>query len=130
DDEAGAALRRVLRPDLTLVLAHDAQRDRQAYACSRAGWLRREERIEDPLHEVGRNAGARILDLDADGLAAGTRTHRQAVVVTFLLLHRLLGIGDEIQEHLLQLVGIGHGFRDRLIILPAHVDTAHTKLIP
>src|SRR3989442_6311495 len=35
------------------------------------------------LDEVGRNTGARILDLDADGLTVATRAHRQAVVVAF-----------------------------------------------
>ena len=45
------------------------------------------------------------------------------------LLHRLFGIRDEVQEHLLQLVRIGHGVRQRFIVFTPHVNAAHPELV-
>src|SRR5437867_7779076 len=102
DDEPSAArtgtLGRILRPDLPFVLADDAEGDREAEAGSGACRFGGEERIEDPLDEVWRNAAARILDLDPDRVAVAAGAHRQPVVMALFPLHRLLGIGDEVDR--------------------------------
>ena len=129
DQEARASLARVLRPDATLVLAHDAEGDREPEPRPRAGGLGGEERVEDALEQVGRDARPRVLHLDPDHVARAERPHRQALLVALRALHRLLGVGDQVQEHLLELVRVRHRFGDLLVVVPHHVDSPHPELV-
>src|SRR4051812_43243879 len=65
---------RVANVDLAPVIAHDLPHERQAEA--RALLAGREERREDLLAQLGRNAGAVVADLDSHAIAVGDRTQR------------------------------------------------------
>ena len=49
-----------LNRNVAVVLLHDAMDDRETQACPFSQPLRRKERIEYPVHDVGRHANARI----------------------------------------------------------------------
>ena len=96
-----------------------------------AGRLGGDERIEQMRHEVGRHAGAVVLDRDLERQAdAGlTARHRQAhagaerggkrdLAVGAPLADRLGGVLDEIEEYLDQLVPAArHRWQRRIVIL-------------
>src|SRR2546423_11725917 len=111
------------------MLPDDAKRDRQPQAGARAGRLGREEGVENPLDQICRNPAPRILDLDAHGVTATPRADGEAVVVAVALFHRLFGVGDEVEEYLLELVRIRHRVRQRLVVFAAHVDAADPQLV-
>src|SRR5206468_8046296 len=114
DHEAGT-LGRVFRPDAPLVLAYDAERDREPEARARAGGFGGEEGIEDALEEVGRDPGAGVFDVDTEHVARAPRAHREPLLVALRALHRLLGVGDQVQEYLLQLVRVRHRSEERRV---------------
>ena len=94
------------------MLLHDRVRDGQAEAGALADFLRREERIEDlRLHLVG-NARAVVVDLEDDrlliGVVPGADDEHAAAVGR---QHRLLGVDDQIEQHLLDLVAVGEHLR-------------------
>ena len=57
------------------------------------------------------------------------RAHGEQMRWALHLLHRVLGVGEHVEEHLLQLVRVGHGVRDRLVVLAAHLDASHPQLV-
>src|SRR4051812_49387546 len=71
-----SAARRVANVDLAAVIAHDLPHERQAEA--RALLAGREERREDLLPQLGRNAGAIVADLDLHAIAVRGRAHHDA----------------------------------------------------
>src|SRR3989449_9897475 len=120
---------RSLRPDAPFVLAHDAQGNGEPEPRARARGLGGEERVEDALEQIGGDAGARVFDLDPDQVAGAAGANREALLVPLRPLHRLLGVRDQVQEYLLQLVRIGHRLRGLLIVVPLYVDAAHPQLV-
>ena len=76
-----------------------------------ANRFRRIKRIEYSLETIGRNAGTGVLDFNVYRLRIATRAHSQPMVRTLHASHCLLGVGDEIQNHLLQLISIHHRAR-------------------
>ena len=85
------------------MLRDDLVGDRQAQSRSLAHVLGREERIEDARQHFGRHAAAVVLDLDRhviEPLAPGDH-HDPAAGPD----HRLDGIGDEVEQHLVHLRG-------------------------
>ena len=82
------------------MLARDAVADRQAEARAQALGLGREERVEHPAPDLGRNARPVVRDLELDlrlrrGGVDRDRAHR-------VDRHQgLLGVDHEVQEHLL-----------------------------
>ena len=100
DGEARALADRAVAGDRAVVLAHDAVGDRQAEAGALADGFGGEERIVDARDVFARNPGARIGDFDDGAIALETGGNRQPAAAR----HRVLGIQEEIEEHLLQLV--------------------------
>src|SRR5918996_5007152 len=79
DGERRPATRRAVDGQRSSMLADDAVRDAQTEAG--AVPLRRDERVEDRGDGVGRNALARVLDLDAQPIRAGAvHGERQAAL--------------------------------------------------
>ena len=103
-------------PDFTrdpaAVLLDDRVGDGQAEAGALADFLRREERIEDPRLHVLRHPRPVVVDLEDDRVALeivpGAEDQRAAAVGAE---HRLLGVDDQVEQHLLDLVRIGEHLR-------------------
>src|SRR2546421_5357276 len=129
DHETRATLWYGFGPDAAFMLPDDAERNRQPQAGARASRLRREEGIENPLDQICRNPAPRILDLDAHGVTAAPRADGEAMVVAVALFHRLVGVGDGVEEYLLELVRVRHRVRQRLVVFSAHVDAADPQLV-
>ena len=110
------------------MLLDDAVADRQPQPGPLPDPLGGEERIEDLLQMIGLDAGAVVLDADPDtrGRPAG-RDAQHALAVR--LGHRLLGVDDDVQDDLLQLVRIGQGLRQVLREIGLHLDVAHAHLV-
>src|SRR5690606_4024144 len=64
DAERRALPRRAVHVDAAMVLVDDAVGDRQAQPGAAADRLGGEERVEDALLQVGRDAAAAVLELD------------------------------------------------------------------
>jgi hypothetical protein len=121
------------------VLLHDRVGDREPEAGALANLLGREERVEDPLlHVLG--TPAVVVDLEDDRrvlrFVPGADDERAAAVRRE---HRLLGVDDEVEQHLLQLVRVGEHVReagrerlddvdvgDALLVGPQGERLAHT----
>jgi hypothetical protein len=84
---------------------------RQAEAGALTDRLGREEGLEDPLLELGRNARAVVGDLDPhsslDRVEGGA--HGEAAVAH--AAHGVLGVGNEVHQHLVELVRVGPRLR-------------------
>ena len=94
------------------MLLHDRVRDGQPEPRALADLLRREERIEDFRLQLLRYPGTVVVDLEDDRLAlqvVPAADDESAAAVR--REHRLLGVDDEIQQHLLNLVRIGEHLR-------------------
>ena len=98
--------------DAAAVLLHDRVGDRQPEARALADLLRREERIEDLRLHLFRNPGPIVVDLEDDRVAVrvvpGAHDQHAAAVRGE---HRLLGVDDQIEQHLLELMRIGEHLR-------------------
>src|SRR6185437_2823846 len=93
DGGAGGPLA-ILYGDGPAVIAHDAEADGEAE--TDAGRLRGEERLEDPLAQIQRDARPGVLDRghEVGALHAGTDRDRAAVG------HRVGGVDEEVEEDL------------------------------
>src|SRR5438552_2252179 len=83
--------------DLSVVAEHEAPRDVQAETCALADRLRREERIEDALANLGWQSRSIVHDPHDNGI---TLTDRRDVDVT---LRRVQRVVDQIRPHLIEL---------------------------
>src|SRR6267378_7463667 len=83
DHEPGTPLGGVLRPDASLVLAHDAQRNGEPEPRARPRGLGGEERVEDALEQIGWDAGTRVFGLDPDQVAGAAGANGEALLVSF-----------------------------------------------
>ena len=112
DEERRAGARLGLHRDAAAVLLDDRVGDGQAEARALADFLRREERIEDARLHVLRHARPVVVHFEDDGVAVevvpAAQDERAAAVGRE---HRLLGVDDQVEQHLLELVRIGEGER-------------------
>src|SRR5687767_9882957 len=96
-----------LQPDPSAVLASNGVGHRQAETGALANFLGREERIEHLCLSILRNARAVVIDLQqrrsAISIVDGPHDYGAAAVGREA---RLLGIDDQIQQHLLDLMPV------------------------
>ena len=110
------------------VILHDRLRDPESEPGALAP-LRGEERLEDLREHVVRDPLARVADLDLHPLASnelrldtGARLRRHGDGPA--LRHRIGGVQDEVEDHLLELVGGRPDLGQRGIEPIDHVDAA------
>ena len=116
---------RAVAVNRAVVLAHDAVGDRQAEARAAADRLGREERIVDARQLLRRNAGAGVGDLGDHAIAVDARRDRQPAAAR----HRVAGVEEQVQEHLLQLMlDAEHRHRPRRELAP-DLDAADLELM-
>src|SRR5687768_17509810 len=111
--ERGADANDALGRQGTAVRLHDSVADAEAESRSGAFGLGREKGLEDALLYVRGHAGASVPDLDDD--PASFVTCGDAELANGSARHRVLGVHDEIQEHLLKLPVITAHRRERRI---------------
>src|SRR5437899_1812212 len=118
--------------DGAAVLLDDAATERQPEPRPLARGLRREEGLEDLLPDLRGNAGPGIghgqtntlvlaVELAGEPDAPGRRLR--------LLAHRVVGIGDEIHQDLMELVGVRPQRRQPGGELAGHLDTVRAQLV-
>ena len=108
---AWRGLRVRLEPDAAAVLLHDRVGDGQAKAGALADFLRREKRIEDLALPLFRNPRPIVIDLEHGGAAIcvvrGAHDDGAAAVGAEA---GLLGVDQQVEQHLLDLVAVGEDF--------------------
>src|SRR5574343_1301849 len=110
EGEDGAAVRMVAAVQATTEIAQDAGGNGQTQAQAVAGRFGREERLEEALLGFVAEAGAMVANGQADvGVVA---VPGQFDARLGLIVHRIEGIADQVDQHLLQPVGIAE--RNRL----------------
>ena len=77
---------------------HDRVGHRQAEACPLPDRFGREERLENAVEVLLRNAAARVLETDPDLAAAGAGRDGDRPV----RLDRVSGVDDQIEKHLVK----------------------------
>ena len=109
DDESRAAALRRLDMDRAAMRLHDAVAERQPDAGSGADLLGGEERLEDARQDLLRDAGAGVADPDDDTAASWRRGRAETVILRWPVpaVQRLLGIDQQVDQNLAELVGIG-----------------------
>ena len=111
-DERGTAVPRRVHADRPTVLLRDGVRDRQPQTRTRADLLRREKRVENLALDIRGHARAVVAHLERHGVVPGVvpcaDSERAAVVGG---AHGLLGVDDQVQQHLLDLMGVGEDLR-------------------
>src|SRR5438093_460968 len=100
--EPRAAELRVFDPDLPADFGHDALTDREAQAGALVGAFGGEKRIEDAAADLPRDARPRVVYRQPDPSLARLRPqlHDRGLPAP----HHVLGVGHEIDHHLLQLL--------------------------
>src|SRR5882672_2914895 len=104
DDKFGAAAGAVFGMHVAAKILHDAVGDGESEAEALADRLRGHERIEDALDHLGGNARAVVSDADADHVLRAA--HLDADRGLLDVGHGIERIGDEIDQHLLELHGV------------------------
>ena len=106
DDEREAAGRKTLGFNRAAVFPNDRETDTEAEAGATAGTLGGVKRIEKALEIIGADADAVILKGDGDaGADASEADPDTAGFADFA--NGLFGVGDQIQEDLNELIGVG-----------------------
>ena len=124
------AVRHALGGEPPAVLLDDAVRYREPEPRALPHLLRREEGLEDARHDLGRDAGAVVLELD--------HHRRSTVLFSFAGAHAdgialaagqdgVLGIEQKVQEHLLQLVHVTLGGRHAGGVVELDVDAREAQ---
>ena len=115
DAERGAAPELAVHRDAAAEVGDDAVHQRQPEPGADADLLGREERIEDALEHLRRDAAAGIADREADvarrpaacwstpSAACRASTPRRVTVSTPSRLHRVHGVGAQVHHHLMDL---------------------------
>src|SRR5882757_999527 len=106
--------------------AHDAVANAQAESSAFTGLLCGVKRIEDALR-IG-DSGTVIRNGHLNGIAAQPRTDTDAPAVPGLL-HRVISVIENVQENLLQLLGIPEGGRQILIKLLDHFYSVTGEIV-
>ena len=94
------------------MLLHDAPAEREPQPRPFALGLRREERLEDLRLDLAGNSRAGVGDGERDAAGGGIVPDSQAETARALLAaHGVVGVGDQVDEDLVELMGIGpeHG---------------------
>src|SRR5690606_3421876 len=89
--------------------------------------LRREERIEDLVQVFARNAGPGVHDMDGDARSGRPRAHDEQSVGH--RVHRLLGVHDEIDQHLLEIGRVRPDGRQVATEVLTYVDVTDAERI-
>ena len=106
--ECHPAIRVAFGFDEPSVLGDHLVSDRQSE--SRAGFLGGEERVEDPVQVFRVDAGALVLDGDDHPAIMLVNRYFNLTAAR----HRLDGVDDQVQQHLLELFGVGFQQRRRM----------------
>src|SRR5437016_4822497 len=107
DLEGGSRAGSARDRDRAAVLLDDPLAQRQPEARPLAGWLGREERLEDLGLDVERNSGARIGDLEPNASALTVEAGGEADPTGGgRTPHRLMRVRDEIDHDLVELMGV------------------------
>src|SRR5215831_7851822 len=128
DRERGALAWQAVGGDVAAVLPDDPVGDAEPEpGAGRA--LRGDEGVEDLRQHVGGDAGAGVLQRDPHAVRAeGPGGDPQAALAFRLLRHRLLGVGDQVDEDLLELVAVGpYGGQTRLHV-PLDLHALDSKI--
>src|SRR5256712_2647211 len=112
DSEGGPFPLLALHVDRTPVLRHDLVHDAQAQPRSVSRPLRREERVVDLVQYRLRDSAAGVRDCGDHVLATDAGGQAQAP----LALHRLHGVAEQVDEHLVDLDPAGPGTRHVLTL--------------
>ena len=121
-----------LRPDAAAVLLDDAIADGEAEAGALAGVLRGEEGIEDAADGGFVHAGAGVGERRDDGAAgAAGGGDAQGACAAFVAAgtHGLLGVDDEVEEDLQELVRVDHRVGQVGIEFLHYVDVADAQIV-
>src|ERR1700676_849636 len=105
--ECGAARGESFGFDRAAVLANDGQADAETEAGAPAGALGGVKGIEKARDGIGTNANAVVLEGDGDARAYASKTNLDAARFTDFA-DGLLGVGDQIEKDLNELVGVGN----------------------
>ena len=100
DDERGAAGDRALDVDLTPMLNDDSLANTEAESGTFAYRLRRKERFKNAMQILFRNSGS-IVGKEDQNLSLFATAYDAQQSFSMRLDHRVFGIHDEIQKHLL-----------------------------
>ena len=107
---------------------HDAETHRQPDTGAHPCGLGREIRLEHPRAQMCRNARPVVCDPDAEHLGKRIETAAHAYSTRCgLVLQRLLGVDDQVEQHLMELVGIGEYERHSLGELELDIDAARAN---
>ena len=112
------------------MLLHDAVRDGQTEPGPGANLLGREERLEHVRQHLPGDAGPVVDDLRLDRAAtfAGARSHHDAGAA-LAVVDGLLGVEQEVQEHLLELARVAHDRREPRGEVALDTDTRQRELV-
>src|SRR5437868_10742167 len=95
-DELGELPRLAVDRDRpAMLLRDDVVADREAEAGALAGWLGGEERLEQLVAVLGRDAGSVVAHLDLDRLAEVARRHLQGWIASGLPCRRIEAIPEQ-----------------------------------
>src|SRR5262245_31084025 len=112
DEEGGAGRVLRLQSNASTMLLDDGVGNGQSQTGALAYFLRREERIEDFRLQVVGDSRAVVVDLELDrlvpGVVPGADDDGSAAVVRE---HGLLGVDDQVEQHLLDLMAVGEDLR-------------------
>src|ERR1700674_4225531 len=127
--EGGAFARAALHAYMSRVCLDDAVGDRKsktgaASLAIRGRCLGSEKWIVDALNMFLRNARASVRDAHADEFPVQRRDVQDSASG-----HRVLGIQEQIQKHLLQAPGVTLNQRKVFVELGLHLDMSHLELV-
>src|SRR5215472_2488675 len=108
-----------LHPDVAMVAAnHNPEGDVEPEAGAVAHWLGSEERLENPVLDLGRDPGASVAELDQQHVSVerGADGERPGPV------HRRNRVVDQVGPDLIQLAREGRYPRQRMVIIPDDRD--------
>src|SRR5688500_14792402 len=110
------------------MFADNAIAEAETEAGAFAGGLGGEERIENFVEMIPWNAGAVVLDRDADvsGIGFGGDAND---AVTFDVFECLAGIVEDVEDDLLELVTVTENFREVRIKLALHLDVTGAHFV-
>ena len=118
-----------VEPDAAAMVVHDPITDRQAESRAGSHGLRGEEGIENLLLDVGRDAGTGVGHLEAHVRFARRRRADRDGAPAGHTSQGLLGVDQEIEQHLLHLRTVGPRFRIVLVELEIHGDVERRQVI-
>ena len=127
-EERGAFAGPALGPNTTPVVLDDAVGDGEAQASALADLLGGKEGVEDAAQVLLGQAGAVVAEGETDVAAIDAGTHRK-VTLAVGLQHGMLGVGENVEEDLLHLVGIGHGARQLRVQLQVQGDVLQPQIV-